>query len=227
MEEFKFIFLRQDPPFNMHYITSTYLLERLPKSCMILNKPNSIRDCPEKLFVMDFINLMPPTLISKQKSNIIKFVNKFKKVVIKPIYGNGGSNVFYLNEKDPNLNIIIDSLISETQHVIVQKFIKNVKIGDKRIIENNNAIKKLVAHYIVNEKNHKGLPINEVSRFHLGNGAIIDDIVVNANISDVGFERSFGVMVNYLYELKSIEKNHEDYINNKRVIVSDKLQKFI
>ena len=134
LKSFEFVLIRQDPPFNMEYITTTYLLEKLPKSCIVLNKPNSIRDCPEKLFVMDFFNLMPPTLISKQKSNIIKFVKKFKKVVIKPIYGNGGSNVFYLNEKDPNLNIIIDSLISETEHVIIQKFIENVKKGDKRIL---------------------------------------------------------------------------------------------
>ena len=103
----------------------------------------------------------------------------------------------------------------------------NLKIGDKRIIENNNAIKKLVAHYIVNEKNHKGLPINEVSRFHLGNGAIVEDIVINANISEVGFERSFGVMANYLYELKNIEENHENYINNKKVIISNKLNKYL
>ena len=131
---FEFVLIRQDPPFNMEYITATYLLERLPTSCMILNKPNSIRDCPEKLFVMDFFDLMPPTLISKHKSNIIEFVKKFKKAVIKPIYGNGGTNIFYLNEKDPNLNTIIDNLISETEHVIVQKFIKNVKKGDKRIL---------------------------------------------------------------------------------------------
>ena len=97
LKSFEFVLIRQDPPFNMEYITATYLLEKLPKSCLVLNKPNSIRDCPEKLFVMEFFKLMPPTLISKQKSNIIKFVNKFKKVVIKPIYGNGGSNVFYLN----------------------------------------------------------------------------------------------------------------------------------
>ena len=82
----------------------------------------------------------------------------------------------------------------------------DLKIGDKRIIESNNAIKKLVAHYIVNEKNHKGLPINEVSRFHLGNGAIVEDIVINANISEVGFRRSFGIMANYLYELKILKK---------------------
>ena len=151
LESFEFVLIRQDPPFNMEYITATYLLERLPKSCMVLNKPDSIRDYPEKLFVMDFFNLMPPTLISKQKSNIIKFVKKFKKVVIKPIYGNGGSNVFYLNEKDPNLNIIIESLISETEHVIVQKFIKNVKKGDKRIL-------------LIN-----GLPVGAVNRVPVNN----------------------------------------------------------
>ena len=79
----------------------------------------------------------------------------------------------------------------------------------------------------MNEKNKKGLPINDVCRFHLGNGAIIDDIVINANISQVGFGRSFGVMVNYLYELKSIEKNHEDYVNFKKIIISNQLKKKI
>ena len=77
----------------------------------------------------------------------------------------------------------------------------------------------------MNEKNKKGRPINDVCRFHLGNGAIIDDININANISEVGLNRSFGVMVNYLYELKNIEKNHEDYINKKKIIISDQLKK--
>ena len=103
----------------------------------------------------------------------------------------------------------------------------SLKIGDTRIISNKNAIYKLVAHYLMNEKNPKQLPINDVCRFHLGNGAIIDDIVINANISEVGFKRSFGVMVNYLYELKSIEKNHEEYINNKTTIISNKVKKLI
>ena len=104
---------------------------------------------------------------------------------------------------------------------------QDLKIGDNRFIKNKNAIIKLVAHYIVNEKNEKGLPINDVSRFHLGNGAIVEDIIINANISETGFNRSFGVMVNYLYELKNIEKNHEDYMNNKKVIFSDKLKKYL
>ena len=151
LKSFEFILIRQDPPFNMQYITATYLLEKLPKSCMVLNRPSSIRDCPEKLFVLDFYNLMPTTLISKHKNNIIKFVKKFKKVVIKPLYGNGGSSVFYLYEKDPNLNIIIDNLLSGTEHVVVQKFIRNVKNGDKRIL-------------LIN-----GLPVGAVNRVPINN----------------------------------------------------------
>ena len=109
------------------------------------------------------------------------------------------------------------------------KFLKSpdLKPGDPRIVSNKDALLKLVSHYLINEKNHKKLPVNDVCRFHLGNGAIIDDIIINANVSEVGLNRSFGVMVNYLYELKSIEKNHEDYINNKKVIVSDKVKKLI
>ena len=102
----------------------------------------------------------------------------------------------------------------------------DLKIGDSRIILNKDALTKLAAHYLINEKNKKGLPINDVTRFHLGNGAIVEDIIVNANISEVGFKSSFGIMVNYLYELKNIEKNHEDYINNKKIVFSEKLKKY-
>ena len=103
---------------------------------------------------------------------------------------------------------------------------KDLKIGDKRIIDNKEAIIKLVFYYIVNEKNHDGLPVNDVTRFHLGNGAIVKDVIINANISEDGFKRSFGVMVNYLYELKNIEKNHEEYVNTKKIIFSDILKKY-
>ena len=103
----------------------------------------------------------------------------------------------------------------------------DLKIGDTRIIENKEELTKLVAHYLINEKNQKGLPINDVTRFHLGNGAIIEDIAINANVSDTGFKRSFGIMVNYLYELESIEKNHEDYMTNNKVVFSNKLKKYL
>lgn len=121
---------------------------------------------------------------------------------------------------------IIQNILGKTPYNNVS-FLKspNLKVGDGRIVSNKHTIIKLVAHYLMNEKNKKGLPINDVCRFHLGNGAIIDDININANVSEVGFNRSFGVMVNYLYELKNIEKNHEDYINNKKIIISAQLEK--
>ncbi len=124
-------------------------------------------------------------------------------------------------EKEKMINII-----GKTSYENIS-FLKssNVKIGDTRIVTYQSDLIKLVAHYLMNEKNKKKLPINDVCRFHLGNGAIIDDIIINANISEVGFERSFGVMVNYLYELKNIEKNHEEYINLKKIIISNKLKK--
>ena len=122
----------------------------------------------------------------------------------------------------------INNILGKSSNVNLS-FLKSsdLKIGDTRIIDNKDSILRLVFHYLVNEKNYKDLPINNVSRFHLGNGAVIDDIIINGNISEVGFKRSFGVMVNYLYELKNIEKNHEDYINNKKVIFSNKLKKFM
>ena len=129
---------------------------------------------------------------------------------------------FLLLDKEKIRNILGD----ETEKISFLKS-QDFKIGDTRILANKNQITKLVLHYLMNEKNKKGLPINDVCRFHLGNGAIIDDIVINANISQVGFGRSFGVMVNYLYELKSIEKNHEDYINFKKIIISNQLKKKI
>ena len=121
---------------------------------------------------------------------------------------------------------IIQNILGEIPYNNVS-FLKSpgLKVGDARIVSNKKAIIKLVAHYLMNEKNKKGLPINDVCRFHLGNGAIIDDININANVSEVGLNRSFGVMVNYLYELKNIEKNHEDYINKKKIIISDQLKK--
>jgi malonyl-CoA decarboxylase len=103
----------------------------------------------------------------------------------------------------------------------------NFKAGDMRIISYKENIIKLVAHYLINEKDLNGFPVGDVTRFHLRNGATINDIVINADISEAGFKRSFGVMVNYLYELNDIEKNHEDFINNKKVIYSRELKKFL
>jgi len=103
----------------------------------------------------------------------------------------------------------------------------NFMAGDSRIISYKENIIKLVAYYLINEKDLNGFPLGDVTRFHLRNGATINDIVINADISEAGFKRSFGVMVNYLYELDDIEKNHEDFVNNKKVIYSKELKKIL
>ena len=108
------------------------------------------------------------------------------------------------------------------------EFLKHLdlKIGDKKFIDNKPLLMKLAVNYLSKEKNEFGFPINDVCRFHLKNGADIDDVVVNANVSEVGFKRSFGIMVNYKYELGKIEQNHQDYVNEKKVNLSSKLKKY-
>ena len=134
-----------------------------------------------------------------------------------------GFSEWFTYLEEPKIKSILANLKNQDVSFLRSQ---DLKLGDVRIIENKEALIKLVAHYIVNEKNQQGLPVNDVSRFHLGNGAIVEDIVINANVSEQGFKRSYGMMVNYLYELKNIEKNHEDYMNNNKVIVSDKIKKY-
>ena len=108
------------------------------------------------------------------------------------------------------------------------KFLRStdIKIGDPRIIENKKIIKKLTVHYLIKEKvNNK--PVNAVTRFHLGNGASIENIVINANVSDYGYQESFGIMVNYIYHLDKLEKIHEDYISNNHISYSEKIKKYV
>ena len=101
-----------------------------------------------------------------------------------------------------------------------------IKLGDQRIIEEKEAIKKVVVHYLINEKNNEK-PLNPVSRFHLGNGASIEDVIINGNISDYGYQESFGIMVNYIYHLNKLEKIHEDFTNKKIISYSDKIKKYV
>ena len=108
------------------------------------------------------------------------------------------------------------------------KFLRStdIKIGDTRIIEHKKIIKKLTVHYLIKEKvNNK--PVNAVTRFHLGNGASIENIVINANVSDYGYQESFGIMVNYIYHLDKLEKIHEDYISNNHISYSEKIKKYV
>src|ERR1700744_5778496 len=132
---FDVVLLRQDPPFDLAYITSTHLLERIHPKTLVVNDPASVRNAPEKLFVMNFPQLMPPTLISRDLDEINAFRDKHGAVVMKPLHGHGGAAVFRVMPQDMNFRSPFD-LFSVTfrEPWVIQRFLPNVKHGDKRII---------------------------------------------------------------------------------------------
>jgi glutathione synthase len=135
MESFDVVLLRQDPPFDLAYITSTHLLERIHPKTLVVNDPASVRNAPEKIFVMGFSDLMPPTLISRDKDEINAFRAEHGAVVMKPLHGHGGAAVFRVLPQDMNFGSLYD-LFSVTfkEQWVIQRFLPEVKHGDKRII---------------------------------------------------------------------------------------------
>ena len=129
------ILMRQDPPFNMSYITATHILEKIVSQTLVLNNPFHVRNAPEKIFVTEFSKFMPETLITREPNEIIKFKNKNKNIIVKPLYGNGGEGVFYVKDNDSNFNVILESFLNlNEEQFIIQSYIPEVKKGDKRII---------------------------------------------------------------------------------------------
>ena len=129
------VLMRQDPPFDMAYITATHLLEHVHPKTLVVNDPVSVRNAPEKLFVTHFPELMPPTLITSSKEQIVEFQAEHKDLIIKPLFGNGGAGVFHIGPGDENLNALLE-LFTELyrEPTIVQRYEPAVRDGDKRII---------------------------------------------------------------------------------------------
>ena len=160
-EEVDVVFLRQDPPFDMLYITTTFLLERLKGKTLVLNDPYWVRNSPEKLLVLDFLNLMPPTVITRNLQSIIEFRKRYKDIILKPLYGNGGTGVFRLVEGDKNLNVFFETFVNNSREpIIVQQFLPDVSNGDKRIIlvdgEPIGAINRIPPHDDIRSNMHVG-----------------------------------------------------------------------
>ncbi len=129
------ILVRQDPPFDMNYITSTYLLEKIKNQVLILNNPSEIRNCPEKIFVTEFADLTPPTLISSRLDKIAEFCNHHEKIILKPLYFCGGEGVILLTKNDPNLASIFEMMMKNyNTPLVAQKFLPEIKSGDRRIL---------------------------------------------------------------------------------------------
>ena len=129
------ILMRQDPPFDMAYITATHILERLHPGTLVVNDPAHVRNAPEKLFVTEFKDLMPPTLITSDRAEIDAFRAAHKDIILKPLYGNGGAGVFRVRPDDENLGALLEMFtLFYREPVIVQRYLPEVRQGDKRII---------------------------------------------------------------------------------------------
>jgi glutathione synthase len=135
LANFDVVLLRQDPPFDLAYITSTHFLERVHPRTLVVNDPASVRDAPEKLFVMNFPQLMPPTLISRDLDEINAFRDTHGAVVMKPLHGHGGAAVFRVMPQDMNFGSLYDMFsVTFKEPWVIQRFLPEVKHGDKRII---------------------------------------------------------------------------------------------
>ena len=161
LSEMDVVLLRQDPPFDMNYITTTHILERIHPETLVVNDPAWVRNSPEKIFVTEFPDLMPETLITKDPLEVMAFRRQYGDIIIKPLYGNGGAGVFHLLEADRNLSSLLEmfgQLFREAY--IVQRYLKEVRAGDKRIIlvdgEPVGAINRVPAEHDARSNMHVG-----------------------------------------------------------------------
>jgi glutathione synthase len=155
------VLLRQDPPFDMHYITNTHLLERVHPQTLVVNDPKWVRNSPEKIFVTEFTDLMPETLITRDTDEILAFRREFGDIILKPLYGNGGAGVFHLREDDRNLSSLLEMFNALSREpIIAQRYLHDVRSGDKRIIlidgEPVGAINRVPAEHDARSNMHAG-----------------------------------------------------------------------
>jgi glutathione synthase len=136
LSDFDVILMRKDPPFNSEFIYATYILEQAEQAgCIVVNKPQSLRDCNEKVFATQFPQCCPPVLISRSSRQLKAFHNTHQDVIFKPLDGMGGTSIFRCKAEDPNLSVILETLTGNDEHYIMaQKFIPEIKDGDKRVL---------------------------------------------------------------------------------------------
>ncbi len=129
------VLMRQDPPFDMSYITATHVLEHIHPATLVVNDPAEVRNAPEKLFATHFDGLLPPTLITSNAQAVRDFREAYSDIIVKPLYGNGGAGVFHIRPDDENLSALMEMFTEMSREpVIVQKYVPQVREGDKRII---------------------------------------------------------------------------------------------
>ena len=135
LSSFDVLLLRQDPPFDMNYITITHMLERIHPGTLVVNAPAAVRNAPEKILVTEFADLMPPTLITRDRDMIGAFREKHRDIIVKPLHGNGGAGVFFIPREDQNLISLLEMFEKDfVEPFMIQKYLPEVRDGDKRII---------------------------------------------------------------------------------------------
>ncbi|MDN2565948.1 glutathione synthase [Aquibium sp. A9E412] len=155
------VLLRQDPPFDMNYITTTHLLERIHPGTLVVNDPAWVRNSPEKLFVLDYPQFMPETLITRDPTEVDAFRRAHGDIIVKPLYGNGGAGIFHLQQADRNLASLLEMFAQAFREpFIVQRYLDAVRAGDKRIIlvdgEPVGAINRVPAEHDSRSNMHVG-----------------------------------------------------------------------
>ena len=205
-----YVLIRQNPPFNMDYITATFFLEQLPKNVKVVNNPVSVRNVSEKFYSVNFLKYMPPTIFTKNIEEIKKFVKKYKKIVIKPIHGYGGKNILFVNKSINQIKVL--NYIKKFGHIMVQKFIPQVTKGDKRVFIINGLVKGAIQRVprkgsfvsnlaqggkaVETKLNYKELKISKIVAKHLKKSKIFFagiDLVSNYLIGDINVTSPTGL----------------------------------
>ena len=229
LENFSAIFIRQDPPYDMKYISNTYLLEKLKKP-MVINNPSELRNFPEKHIMMNFPDLTPSTIISSNVEVLIKFIEKNNEVILKPAYGNGGLGIVKVDASKRNLKNFLSKYINQFSNnpIIAQRFLKNYIRGDKRVILINGNVKGSVLR--VPKKN------SIKSNFHAGGSAVktslnkkeklicqkIKNFLINKKLYFVGIDIIDGFLteINITSPTGIQEINRLDGVNIEKSIIN-------
>ena len=229
LENFSAIFIRQDPPYDMKYISNTYLLEKLKKP-MVINNPSELRNFPEKHIMMNFPDLTPSTIISSDVEVLIKFIEKNNEVILKPAYGNGGLGIVKVDASKRNLTNFLSKYINQFSNnpIIAQRFLKDYIRGDKRVILINGNVKGSVLR--VPKKN------SIKSNFHAGGSAVktslnkkeklicqkIKNFLINKKLYFVGIDIIDGFLteINITSPTGIQEINRLDGVNIEKSIIN-------
>ncbi|MGC6472681.1 MAG: glutathione synthase [Parvibaculales bacterium] len=163
------VLMRQDPPFDMAYITATHFLEKITPECLVVNDPASVRNAPEKLFPTMFDGLQPPTMMTRDRARLTAFRAQYEDIILKPIYGNGGAGVFRVPRGDENFGAMVDMFLADSREpIIAQQYLPDIRQGDKRVI--------LVEGEAVGALNRVPLDGDARSNLHVGGQPVADEL---------------------------------------------------